>query len=369
MINLTFSEAYTLSFIDIPRKNIKTSSLSHILLGLYVCDFLDFLETRAGLSSKKKKGNLQDWINEYFLNPRNIWDRENILISILERLNQLKLLKIKKEKIFNHFSLIHCIYAFNFKNWIATPPTEARNDISGSSLRESAASEAIQLSLMKSIIKKKSRSNLFPLDNFNEFILHSIESYKAVDENGELREIIELFNKKLFSLFKEYKKSKYELRFFWPNSIIPEVYKCFEDLFNVKNYSKEYNKDKYILKNNKLILKFRNHKFSFKKKLNSLFNITQFTKKIKIPFKKTLFESIFEKTIVNVIKERYINKIAPHSKIEFSIIKIKKNEWKTICIESNKIETVLALSFLVNQEHAEKLTYSEFLNEHSKVRL
>ena len=376
MIDFTYREAYVLSFVGIPKKNIKISTLSQIMLGLYVCDFLDLFETKICLNNKGNKGTLQNWVDEYFLMPSNVWDREDILLSTLEKLNQLKLLKIQKKKIFNHFSLIHCIDAFNFKNWSATPPTEARNDVQ--SLRESAATDpgyaggfaearAIQLSLMDSIDKKKSLLNPSPLKNLNKFILLSIGRNKAIENSEKLKEVIELFNKKLFSLFKDHKKSKYELRFFWPNAIVPEVYECIGSLFNEENYTICHTQDKYILKDEKTSLKLRKHQLHIKNFLRYFFKIAQFAKKRKIPFNKRFFENIFDKHIIPVEKERYITEIGAHSKIEFSIINVQGNEWKTICIESNKIEIVLALSFLVNQEQAEKLTYPEFLNKYSKV--
>jgi len=321
MVNLTYSEAYVHSFISISKKDLKLGALSHILLGLYVCDFLDTIET-------EDHQNFQKRVNEYFLNPSHIWGQGSLLFPILEKLRQSNLLEIKKEKIFNCFSLIH------FKT-------------------------------------KKNKLYLFStsIDDLNTFIFDALTKYKDVTDEKKLAKSIKTFNRNLFSIFKTHKNecSTYELRFFWPSTHAPEVYECIQGLFDEKYYRKESNKDKYITQGHDLILKLRKHQLYIKKCMQNFFNIRFFAKKrkIEIPSKGTFFENISDKNVIDIAKERYIRKIGSHSKIEFSLIKVQGKQWKTICIESTKIHHVLALSFLINQKHSEKLTYAEFLKKYA----
>lgn len=54
-----------------------------------------------------------------------------------------------------------------------------------------------------------------------------------------------------------------------------------------------------------------------------------------------------------------------HTKIEFALINIQEKQWKTICIESKSLQKILALSLLINQENAEKLSYDAFLQQYT----
>jgi len=287
MDHFSFREAYALSLFN--KQNDRKSI--DLLLGLYVCDFLDAPE------------NLN--IVDYFLHFREKEMGKNLLIPQLEKLRNLNLLSLKKEKLFKNFSLLH----------------------------------------------------FTPSENLNAFILQSLEGH---ENKQELKEIIEIFNKQLLSFFKSYesKHSKYELRFFWPEMVIPEIYDYDGNLFNRKNYDKEHNKDKYIIGADDLIIKLRKGRVKVKERLCHFNGINHFIKR------EPSQEFLNFQPPIEVAKKRYISKVAAHTKIEFSTFKVQNKKWKTICIESNKIENVLALSFLINPAHAERLTYTEFLKKY-----
>lgn len=309
MVNFSCSEAYGFSFMNTPKKQ-SIDSLIHMLLGFYVCDFLDNFE-------QKENKNVQDYIDEYFLNSQNIFEKKNIFIPIIERLTDLKLLKIKRVKAFNGFSLVE----------------------SEGQCKESC-----------------------PFESVNKFILHSIKKCKSLENKESLKSKIKIFNKRLFSFFKSYeiKNSKYELRFFWPSSLFPELYEGMGSLFNKKYYTYYFNEDIYFLGERNLDIKLRNHKLQIKEQLQGPSPLSHFATKRKL-IESELGGHQFKQVGVN--KKRYIRKIGAHSQIELSLITIQGQEWKTLCIESNKIENVLALSFLINQRNSETLTYPEFLNK------
>jgi len=314
MFDFSYKEAYVFSFISRVKKGIEIETLSTLLLGLYVCDFLDRHETTLN----KENETFHDLINEYFCEPRNVWDQGNLLLSVLRKLRNMKILEVKEREVFEGFSLVH-------------------------------------------FMTKESYKKSSPTENLNNFIIHSIKKYKVIDNEKNLKKCVELFNEKLFSLFHTYDtgQTKHELRFFWPGRMIPKVYQCVGSLFDQKNYNESYERDKYILKDDHSILKLRKNQLQIKNYLGVFHHIGDFTKKRRLQSAK---DTDYH-TYVEVLKKRFITKIGPQSKIEFSLIKAQKKSWKTICIESNKIETVLALSFLINEEHAEISTYPEFLNK------
>jgi len=327
MLNLTYKEAYVLSFINSNIKNVDISNISSILLGLYACDFLDTLETRGGLNPNKKNLTLQELIKELFFDSNPLLKSENILLPVLKKLNELNLLKIKREKIFHYFSLIH----FTHK---------------------------------KNTIHKKS----LQVGNLNKFIIESIEKFKSIENRSLLKRIVMLFNKQLFSFIKTYEKkhSKYELRYFWPDRILPEAYDCIGSLFERNNYKKENTIDTYIITEDNLNLKLRNNELYVMNSLPAFHNISHFTKKRKINYPNDISPEILRYPHVEVIKDRHLNKFRPHSQIEISLIEVQEQKWKTICIESKEITIVLALSMLINPENSEMLTYTEFLNKYKK---
>lgn len=188
------------------------------------------------------------------------------------------------------------------------------------------------------------------------------------------------------------KHSKYEIRFFWPFPTDPEVCDLQGLIFNEKYYSHKATKDKYILARNKFNIKIRENELQVKEFIESIGSISHFKKKkvFKFPIKgKELKKIIQQKMIsddvvfetpedllmklsqvpvtacVEVLKERYVRKMADHTKIEIALIKTQKKAWKTICIESKSLEKVLALSLLINQKHAEKLSYDAFFLKHA----
>ncbi len=315
MVDFSFSEAYTLSLFKRRDKSLNLSKQLHLLLGLYVCDFLDKIEDIYSAES------FQNSVNEYLLHFNKRKMKKNFLISSLENLRNLNLLSVQKERVFNNFSLLH----FTLTN--------------------------------SSLIKLSSSGDL------NAFLLQSLEEYTSFESPLKLKEIIEFFNKKLFSLFNSYKRkhSKYELRFFWPETEIPEICNYNKDLFNRKNYDKEHNKDKYIINSDDLISKLRKGRLKVKERSHNFAGISCFTQKIK---EVSSQEFLTLHPSIEILKKRYIHKISAHSKIEFSLIKVENKKWKTICLESNKIEIVLALSFLINPLHGERLTYIDFLKKH-----
>jgi hypothetical protein len=229
--------------------------------------------------------------------------------------------------------------------------------------------ETYILSILKDL---KNDVNISKIDLFNGFIVNDVKSNVLPKAENN-------------------KASKYEARFFWPSHIYPEVYDFSGLIFNKKNYTNKLTKDKYIVADNNLNIKIRKNDLHVKAQVHQIGNIYQFKKKKKIsfPLKGKKINSLLNQKIsldsdmletpedlimklsnfpgiscIEVIKERYVRAMEDHTKIEFSLIKIQEKQWKTICIESKNIQKVLALSFLINQEKAEKLSYSEFLRKY-----
>lgn len=232
---------------------------------------------------------------------------------------------------------------------------------------------------------------------FDNFIVNNIALDNCVDFFGAdfiTKTDVSCFTKNMISSFKrnKIKHSKYEVRFFWPANLCPEVYDLCGLIFNEESYTHLLTTDKYIVTNDSCNIKIRENELQIKTCIKTINNISQFIKKKKIYFplkvkklndilnKKVIFDSDRFKTAedlirnlsnspdtdcVDIIKERYVRKMGDHTKIEFSLIKIQQKEWKTICIESKSLEKVLALSLLINQENAEKLSYDEFLRKYA----
>lgn len=187
------------------------------------------------------------------------------------------------------------------------------------------------------------------------------------------------------------KHSKYEIRLFWPSPMNPKVCDLHDLIFNEKYYSHKSTKDKYIIERNKFNIKVRDNELQVKEFIESIGSITHFKKKkvFKFPIKGKELEKIIQQKMISddvvfetpeeflmklshspvtvcveVLKERYVRKMADHTKIEIALIKTQKKAWQTICIESKSLEKVLALSLLINQKHAEKLSYDEFFQKH-----
>lgn len=289
--------------------------------------------------------------------------------SVFENLKDLKLLEIKKIKLFNKF-IANTIITNNYV------------DFSGTDF------------IMKMDVSTPlSKLTNLPQNCHAELVSASNKIPKQVrdDSSGGLdAEFRKRPTKKIISFFKKnkIKHSKYEVRFFWPSNLYPEVYDLCGLIFNEEYYTHLLTTDKYILTNNSCNIKIRENELQIKTCVKTINNISQFIKKKRIDFplkSKKLNGILNQKMIsdserfstaedlmrnlsnspdtscVEVIKERYVRKMADHTKIEFSLIKIQQKEWKTICIESKNLEKVLALSLLINQENAEKLSYDEFL--------
>lgn len=240
--------------------------------------------------------------------------------------------------------------------------------------------------------KKINLFDFFIVTNFNlaeksnKFIKNIIYNYCAD------------FKKKILSFFKKHKKkkSKYEIRFFWPANINPDIYDLGGLVFNKEYYTHHISEDKYIITDYKNNIKIRENELQIKSCVKKIDNISQFKKKKRMSFplkgkkinallEKNVFSdsAVFETTddllntlsnlptisCIDVIKERYVRKMEDHIKIELSLIKIQEKEWKTICIESKHIEKIQSLSLLINQENAEILNYDEFLRKYGRVDL
>jgi len=307
MPQLTYKEAYGLSMINMKPLEGDIKKISQVLLGVYVCQFLDFFEEKGDKEGK----TLKEVIDEYFQSPEDVWANETLLYPVFKRLKKKNILKSKEKKIFKQFNCIK--------------------------------------------FKPKSGNSLKFQKDIDKFIQEALHPCKSFEKS---QKVISSFSKKLLEVLKKFndRNSKFELRFFWKNDTLPQVYDLF-DLFEEKAYVREKNKDKYLKNDKKSVSKIRKHHLEVKEFTHEFHNIEQFKEKKKI---KTDGPS---SDIIEVIKERYIRKIEPHAKIEFAKIWVKDEPWKTICIESKKLEIVLALSLLIDQSGSEQLTYSEFLNK------
>lgn len=350
MTNFSYCEAYAISFINEIKKDTNPNNIIQLLLGFYVCEFLD--KSKGWQDSSVAQLSIET----YFRNSQNIWNKKNVFLSALENLKKLNLFEVKYKKMCDFFYL----------NIIANRKAE------------------------------KQLNSLY-FKALNKFILHSIMNYIKKDNKKILKIIIKIFNKKLFAFFKAYsiKKTKYELRFFWRSTLYPKIYDGGGELFNQEYYKHHFNTDEYLVINKDANIKIREHELQIKNCLHDTYNISHFTKKhsLTFPLNAEELKKLLDKenlsllnllklpegplnhlpqgphTYVRVHKNRYTRKLKKHLKIEFSLIKIQDTQWKTMCIESSKIQNVLALSFLIDQANAEILTYEEFLYKHGDVGL
>lgn len=233
---------------------------------------------------------------------------------------------------------------------------------------------------------------------FYEFFVNNVfveDCCKIYFSKNKMKNTVDVFIKKMLSSFNFDKKkhAKYEVRFFWPSEFYPEVYDLEGLMFNKEFYSYKVINDKYILYE-MLNIKTRDNEIQFKRCIKEVDFIYQFKKKKKLSFpvkgaklKKFLNQEMISESdvfqtpedlitqlsafldisCVDIMKKRYVRKIENHTKIEFAHIKIQEKEWKTICIESKHLENVLALSLLINQENAEKMSYGAFLQKYGTV--
>lgn len=182
--------------------------------------------------------------------------------------------------------------------------------------------------------------------------------------------------------------TKFEARFFWPFSHLPEVYDLSHFIFDPQYYKHKITSDKYIISKNDLNIKIRKNELHFKALLKRIGNIYQYNKKKKIefPLNGAIINSFLNEPIlpdaailtgpedfsalpgivsVDVLKERYVRKLENRTKIEFGVIELNGQRWKTICFESECLRTVMLLSLLVNQKGAEALGYEAFLGKYA----
>ena len=318
----------------------------------------------AVLNALKNDADLDNMT--HLLLEREDLQENNRLISVLNKLKYLKLLDIKKINLFDKFIVHSIIYPLDLKFPVCNP---------SGVIPAKAGTPNTKLKLNNCSMDLRLRGD---------------------DTGGEGDTVpscqVSISPSKKDSV----KHSKYEIRFFWPSNIYPEIYDLKGLIFNKKYYTHSTMTDKYIVTNNNCNIKIRENELQIKTGVKTINNIFQFKKKKRISFplkaKKIndlLTQNIFSGSdvfgtpkdllkalsgspaisCVDVIKERYVRKMEDHTKIELSLIKIQKEEWKTICIESRNFQKVLALSLLVNQEDAEILSYDEFLQKYGTVNL
>lgn len=196
--------------------------------------------------------------------------------------------------------------------------------------------------------------------------------------------------------FNKIKDSKYEARFFWPSDLFPEVYDLQGSVFNKKKYDAAFVKDTYVLINPNFNIKIRKDELQIKNCIKNMYNVCQFKKKkkIKFPIRAEDIKDVLQNQLiaqsevfqtpenfimqlsdfpgvscVEVTKKRHIRKMGEGTKIELAIITLQQKEWKTICIESNRLENVLALALLIDQKNAQQLSYDKFLQEQGSTDL
>lgn len=218
---------------------------------------------------------------------------------------------------------------------------------------------------------------------------------KDLIKNLPPKKALSLLRKKVRSSFESHKKkhSKYEIRFFWPASFDLEVYDPHGLIFNQEDYVYKQTTDKYIVGSNKYNIKMRDDELQVKECLEDILSIAHFKKKkiINFPLEQKILEKILQQKLnsysgilgtpqdllrklpeflegsyLEVVKERYVRKMPGHTKIEIGLISTQGKTWKTLCIESKILENVLALSLLVNQKNAKRLSYNEFLRRAKK---
>lgn len=221
--------------------------------------------------------------------------------------------------------------------------------------------------------------------HINEFIIKNVILNK--ESNIKLKIFPPLYSSERKGHF------KFEVRFFWPVSFVPDVYDINCLVFDPKEYLSDLKKDTYLLIDEKYNIKLRKDEIQFKRLKKKIGHICQFYQKEKLKFPLTsedinillkkkfvpeflIFQTaedlllklseFFDVRNVNIIKKRNIRKIE-NITIEISLIKIQGQEWKTICIESSKLETLQALALLINQANSLALSYNQFLNYVSEL--
>ena len=163
---------------------------------------------------------------------------------------------------------------------------------------------------------------------------------------------------------KKMKNFKYEIRFFWPESVEPEVYDFLGHLFDKKHYKKIMDKDMYFLGEDDINLKIRKKEAYIKRDLHDVPHISHVIakEKIKLP------RDIETYTPIEVIKKRYVRRLDHHMRIEFAVIQLRGKFFKTICFEAHTLQALLGFSLLINPAQGEELTYTEFLSKYGRSK-
>jgi len=323
MIHLSYQEAYVLGLVSQLKDETKTSIAFSLLLGLYTSHFLDALEVR-GMGAQD-----EGYIDEYLRRSGEEMFNKNIFYPVLKKLIDLNLVEVERESIFKHFSRLRLLGQVS------------ENDVF----------------LQNKLIKNPCKVDL------NEFILHILQKRKFLQKGQKLKKIIEVFNARLLSFlhFFENEGEKFEFRLFWPESIAPKVY-AMEGWFEEVKYKKTREADEYIIKNENAVIKLRGDQLHTKSCTHDFYGIGRFTKKKKedIPLDK---RTLLQQKTVEVTKKKHLHKRKGHVKIEFATLTVQDEKWRTICIESPSLPTVLTLSLLINPNHSEKLNYTAFINK------
>lgn len=214
------------------------------------------------------------------------------------------------------------------------------------------------------ILKKQKLIELKADPIFNGFSKLNVRSILANQVNSNYEK-----EGKLISLFKESlikyleaintKKSRFEIRYFYSWDDTPEFYD-FGGVFNPITYVASQQRDGYVVNDSHVNLKKRKNKYQIKEDLDRIGYITKYAKKKNLD---ELPAEVCPLGSIAVVKERFIRKFQHKTKAEFALIFVGGQEWKTICLESKYIEIVLALSMLIKQGQAERLTYPAFLEK------
>jgi hypothetical protein len=385
MNTLSSTESYVLSILGNLKDNasLDLDNLTSMLLGFYICTILDPVE-------QIKENDLIDTIENL--------QKENTLLHVLEKEKNLNLLNIKKETLFDNFILNDV--AIEDKLYKRIYPHTVRPE------RRLLIPELVEGSK-----KPKSKDERYLSFDFGAAHLCSGRTAKGDSPpcreelncrsvmyencyNIIIKKALSAFNQKIITAFgiEKKKHSKYEVRFFWPSPAYPEVYELYGLIFNKKDYTHIITTDKYILTKNNINIKIRKDELQIKKCIQTINGISRFKKKKKIPFpiKAKKINDLFKQTVISdsepirtpedlilklsnipgiscidLSKERYVRKMEDHIKIEFALLNIQEKQWKTICIESKSLQKILALSLLINQENAEKLSYDAFLHKYA----
>lgn len=103
MLRLTYKDTYLLSLLKNGKKEAPVSLLSRALLGLYSCDFLDWIETKKEISHEGSFKEGEKWIDEYFFLSGDFWKGKNLLFPALEKLLTLNLIEYEQKELFTYF--------------------------------------------------------------------------------------------------------------------------------------------------------------------------------------------------------------------------------------------------------------------------